>query len=167
MCFEKLKGDSIVQVKVLVSEAIEVLEQHRERHIQDYKEALATWREDLAAYTDGLTAWAVDMQGVRPSEPSAPRNYLGEYDRLIAKLCRHKEETLVLEDTEYAMVFEDRFYWQSSFQRQKAPIYTMGSADATSRARLSGDNIISGSITNTKSVVEQPLDGLHVPIEED
>lgn len=164
-----------MNLKVKVEEAIEALQEHRARHVQDYKEALVTWREDLAAYTSGLTAWAVEMQGNRPAEPSAPRNYLGEYDKLINKLNRHYDELIILNDTEYSTIFEDDFYWQSSFQRQKAPIYTIASADTgktvnrdipANLGSISADKIISGALT-TNNMKLKLSDGLHVPLEED
>jgi hypothetical protein len=161
-----------LELKVLVEEATEVLAAHREIHIFDYKEALATWREDLAAYTHDLTVWAREMQGNRPSQPSPPRNYLGEYDKMIAKLHRHKDVNIILSDKEYSIIFEDEFYWQSSFQRQKAPIYTMGDPISfNSGTSISGGSVVGGSISTSKlnldSLNTDYSDGLHVPLEDE
>jgi hypothetical protein len=156
-----------LELKVLVEEAMEVLAAHREIHIFDYKEALATWREDLTSYTHALTIWAREMNGNRPNQPNPPRNYLGEYDKMIAKLHRHKDVNIILSDKEYSIIFEDEFYWQSSFQRQKAPIYTMGDANTS----ISGGSIIGGSLSASKlnldSLNADYSDGLHVPLEDE
>jgi hypothetical protein len=158
-----------MELRILIKDAIEVLKQNREKHIEDYKEALGVWREAHAEFTKVLEEWAASEAGSsynKPQEPSRPRNYLGEYDKLIAKLGRHRDETIILNDNEYSIIFEDNFYWQGSFQRQKAPIYTMGSPDPKgfTRGQLSANSITASSLNADK------LDGFdsnHVPLEDE
>jgi hypothetical protein len=162
-----------MNVTVSITEAVDMLKKNREVHIADYKEALTVWREDVVAYTKVLEEWASkDAYGGRPNEPIRPRNYLGEYDKLIAKLGRHQDETITLTDSEYSTIFEDAFYWQGQFQRQKSPIYTMGSPDAASFVRggtLSADKITSGVISNAQisNAKFGSTDELHVPLEDE
>lgn len=150
-------------IKASVHDAIEVLKVHRSRHIEDYKEAQDTWRKDMEEYSKLLEEWVKSSSPDRPEEPSRPRNYLGEYDKLINKLGRHHSEIIDLNDSEYSTIFEDHFYWQNQFQRQKAPIYTMGSPSPNSFSRgPKGD--FSGSLGSNKALVE---DDLHIPIDEE
>lgn len=148
-----------MQLQVLISDAINVLKENREKHIQDYKEAVDVWRKDVAEYTKALEEWAgKDVHLNRPIEPVRPRNYLAEYDKLIAKLGYHREETIALHDSEYSIIFEDNFHWQSQFQRQKAPIYTMGSPDSKNFSR---ESLAANGLHDAIDA-----DSLHIPLED-
>lgn len=154
-----------MEVKVKISEAVAALVSNREKHTEDYKEALDVWRKAIADYTKTIESWAENAGvGERPHQPTAPRNYLGEYNKLIKKLNFHQDETILLNDSEYNTIFEDQFWWQNQFQRQKAPIYTMGSANPRD---FTGSVSTGQLLTNSHLVDKISLnteDGLHVPI---
>lgn len=156
-----------MEIKVKVSDAIAVLKENHEKHINEYKEKLAEWRKAVAKYTEDLARWFKDEKDEgRPPEPPRPRNYLGDYDRLINKLSWHTDETIVLSDYEYNMIFEDSFQWKNNFKQQNYVVGDYTGTLGTARAYL-GNSTISASHIKTSTLNFDMNDGLHVDIDED
>ena len=101
------------------TELLEKLNANRVKHIQDYKDARAKWEEAvikrLAAV--GREARNDDFSRVQYpiSDLPKPEHFTESYDTAIEQLKWEQNDSVVLEDDEFANYVQDNWTWRNRF----------------------------------------------------
>jgi len=97
--------------------AIELLKEHRTRHIAVFAKQMEGWRKAHAEWSTKMDAWREDPDAKRPSEPPVPQDYTKYYDELIERLEYHRsvDPDVSLDTETYEAIVRDRWQWRGAF----------------------------------------------------
>lgn len=106
-----------MKIVIKTQNALELLKQHKQTHMDTFEETVDGWKIALEKYTEELNQWAKDggVQGDRPQEPYKPKDYTKDYDNLIDLLENHVLDNLEVEEYEYDQIIKDKFGWTDGF----------------------------------------------------
>lgn len=104
-------------VKVKKGDLLEKLKANRQKHEQEYKEALQGFQETVV---ESLTTKAVELKAKPPKEDvqvflQAPQEYLEQYDQAIAMLEWSTQDEVELNGQEFAQYVLDKWSWKDQF----------------------------------------------------
>lgn len=118
-----------------VRNAHRILSENKQRHVAEYDLQTDAWKKSYLEYTASLQVWSQSQPNdadatQRPSEPSKPRYYVADYDKLLNKLAVHVEATIALGESnyssEYEQIFENKFDWSKGFATLSASYISSG-----------------------------------------
>jgi len=132
------------EVKVRRSDLLEKIKANREKHIADYKEAVAGYKQAaLAAIDDGVAKLRKQVDELDQDEVMAltpvyfelavPQSHAKDYDQVIAMLEMSVDEQLTIRSDEFAMYVMDDWQWKAAFERTK--LSYSGNVGAVKRQR--------------------------------
>lgn len=103
-------------IKVHKEQLLETLKANRENHVNTYEEVLQAYRDKcvelLEEHIERIREGAVEK--VHVSLP-VPQNYEEEYDRAIAMIEWHTEETVELDVLSFDQYIRDNWSWKRNF----------------------------------------------------
>ena len=105
-------------IRVDREEALQILEQNREKHEKQYKKDIETWVKKStkalakAAKKAKEEGW-IDRDVL--SDLPKPQSYLNSYDSAIARLKADVRDEIELDDREFAAWYEDNWAWRGAF----------------------------------------------------
>lgn len=120
-------------IKIKKSDAIGLLQEHKEAYVKDYAETCKIWEMAVENQQDVYQKWIKGgCKGEEPDRypPDRPIDRTAEYDKLIKALKLHSEDTIDLDEKAQNIIIHDKLSWKAAWIREKAPIYTMGSPDS-------------------------------------
>lgn len=105
-------------IKVDKAQLLETLQTNREKHVSTYEEVLEAYRnkcielleEHIVRIRDGA------VEKVNVSLP-APENYEDEYDKAIAMIEWHQDDSIELDSYEFDQFVRDKWRWKQEFTR--------------------------------------------------
>lgn len=121
-----IRSEGMYQVKVRKSKLLEKIKVNREKHIKEYKEACAGYKEAaLAKVTEvfeELREKIADLKEGRVIELAmiqfsldVPRSFEDHYDRAIGMLEMSVEDELQITADEYSQYVMDKWQWKQEF----------------------------------------------------
>lgn len=104
-------------IKVNTSDLLEVLQTNREKHLADYKEAVAEYRKLAVAELTEMLKQAKSKDGKikRGITAPEPQSFVSSYDTAIKMLEMSVDDTMELSQAEFLQYVEDKWSWQQTF----------------------------------------------------
>lgn len=150
-------GNPEMTVRPKTAELIAILEKNRTTHIEEYKAACVGYRVQLieqaekaelevAKFAEQLRATPENaspkaMLGVKIPHVglslTPPQNHEKDYDRAIAMLKMHSDDTILIDWTTYAQYVDDDWEWAAQTKMLNSG-YANSGAVAGGRAQLGG-----------------------------
>lgn len=102
--------------KVDKEELLAKLRENREKHKETFKKADKEWRKKATKALRKAAEAAPDKIDAYPlNKLPAPESYLGSYDQVIARLEMEVEDTVELDENEFAYFVLDNWHWRGQF----------------------------------------------------
>jgi len=112
-------------------ELLQVIRDNREKHIEDYEDAVLGWlskttmalNNRASVFEDALRLCQdgkkVDIQSMKVDRGlerlKKPTSYLLDYDRAIKMIELHVEDYIEIDDKEFSILVLDEWGWKSEF----------------------------------------------------
>lgn len=112
-----VNANAIGSVRVSRVALIEALKANREKHAEEYKDALVEYKEQfLKALKLNLknAKAGTDLEKCRYVNLTAPVDYSEEYDEAIAKFEFSVDENIILSDEEFNNFVRNKWRWSSA-----------------------------------------------------
>lgn len=96
---------------------IERIRNNWTKHVEEYNEQMAGYKAAMEDYTKQLNEWAQAGKSnkERPEEPFKPRDYSGDYEKLLAVFEAHEADRIELFQEQIEKVVHDEFIWKQQF----------------------------------------------------
>lgn len=104
------------EYKYPVSKLLDAIKANRERHINDFEEALGEYRRRATECL--FNAWQEAKDGGeirRTVDLPEPKSHKDDYDQIIAMLEMTSDEIIRLDSREFAMFVMDDWEWKKQF----------------------------------------------------
>jgi hypothetical protein len=107
------------------------MSENRDKHAADYTEAVVDYKiavrkmlqKNIDLMSDvGSSSHMAEYEDAQReiNRPTAPRNFIKDYDRVIAMLKASIDDTITLDATEFSQYFQDEWHWKNDFARSTA-----------------------------------------------
>ncbi|MBC8109684.1 MAG: hypothetical protein H7Y04_01340 [Verrucomicrobia bacterium] len=114
-------GDLKIEITVNRKELIERLRKNREKHQQEFEQAILLWQHDLAisiAQIDA-TRQVFFPKALERLQNNCPVSYLSEYDDLIDMFGMGVKDEILLEGEAFRKFCRDEWDWKSTLARNQ------------------------------------------------
>lgn len=135
-----------MEIKVDRESLLERLENNREKHIEQYKEALRGYRVKCVEFFEEQLELAKQGRDFKTSfNGSKPTSYSDDYDLSVSMVRYHTGDTLTLNSNDARCFLEDKWNWTSGFSMSNV-LYsgsssTNGSSGSGGISGFSGQSI--------------------------
>lgn len=104
-------------VKIEVTKLKQKISENREKHIKDFNEALAGFKQErIVCLKKAIKAAKADKEvDLHVLFEPAPFSYEKEYNKVIAMLNATVDEVVELQANEFAQFFMDEWHWKQDF----------------------------------------------------
>jgi hypothetical protein len=114
-----------MQILMKTQEVLSLLQDHRQKHIQEFTLQMEGWKKAMEKYAEKLAKWRDGFsndifeqtkQGMkRPKEPEKPTSYVEDYDSMIEFLQYHVGDSIELGQDDFDQIVKDEFGWKGEF----------------------------------------------------
>lgn len=105
------------KIKVIVADLLKTIKANREKHIAEYKEALAGYRTTtIAKMKENLVAAEAGGELKTSINVARPESHEKEYDRAISMLTWTQDTVVELDVHDFDRFVNDEWSWQQNFK---------------------------------------------------
>lgn len=121
MAFRREHGRINVEVTVKKTELIERLIKNREKHKNEFQQAIALWQHDLAEAIKNIDIKNQNYypQELEELEGSCPDSYIDAYDDIIEMFKMGVKEEVLLDSQAFRNYCRDDWDWKSDVSANK------------------------------------------------
>lgn len=114
-----------MNVTIRTAEALALLITNKQKHVEEYTLQVQGWKLAMDEWSKKISEWQkstpeniydVSKEATkRPTEPTKPMSFIGDYDKYIDLLTHHAEHAVILNECEFEKIMKNEFSWKSLF----------------------------------------------------